>query len=120
VRAAILTSGYEFPSGRIPVSLSAADLPKAGGRFDLLIAIGILEASARGARPQALRRARIERRAARCTNQLLPALIAGVRREHELIVPAANDREAGWVAGPRAVAARRGNSRSIDGAYRDR
>jgi magnesium chelatase family protein len=42
----------------------------------------------------------------RCTNQLLPALIAGARSEHELIVPAANDWEAGWVAGPRVKLAR--------------
>ena len=37
VRAAILTSGYEFPSGRITVNLSPADLPKAGGRFDWML-----------------------------------------------------------------------------------
>ncbi len=45
VRAAILNSGFTFPSRRITVNLAPADLPKDGGRFDLPIAIGILVAS---------------------------------------------------------------------------
>jgi predicted ATPase with chaperone activity len=36
----------------------------------------------------------------------LPALIAGVHTEHQLIVPAANHWEASWVAGPRVRVAR--------------
>ena len=110
VRSAILTSGYEFPSGRITVSLSPADLPKGGGRFDLPIAIGILEASGQLPRRAAQGRELYGELALsgelRCTNQLLPALIAGARTEHELIVPAANDWEASWVAGPRVRLAR--------------
>ena len=110
VRAAILTSGYEFPSGRITVNLSPADLPKTGGRFDLPIAIGILEASGqlprRAARGRELYGELALSGELRCTNQLLPALIAGARTAHELIVPAANDWEASWVAGPRVKLAR--------------
>ncbi len=45
VRGAILSSGFEFPQGRITVSLAPADMPKTGGRFDLAIALGILVAS---------------------------------------------------------------------------
>ena len=45
VRSALLHSRFEFPAGRITVSLSPADLPKEGGRFDLPIALGILLAS---------------------------------------------------------------------------
>src|SRR5690625_480406 len=45
VRSAILSSGYEFPAARITVNLAPADLPKASGRFDLPIALGILLAS---------------------------------------------------------------------------
>src|SRR5256886_13075802 len=45
VRAALLNSHFEFPAGRITVSLAPADLPKEGGRFDLPIALGILLAS---------------------------------------------------------------------------
>jgi magnesium chelatase family protein len=46
VRAALGNSDFEFPSGRIIVNLSPADIPKHGGRFDLPIALGILLASA--------------------------------------------------------------------------
>ena len=45
VRAAIQTSGFDFPRRRITVNLAPADLPKDGGRFDLGIALGILAAS---------------------------------------------------------------------------
>lgn len=42
VRAAIIESGFEFPSRRITVNLAPADLPKDSSRFDLPIAVGIL------------------------------------------------------------------------------
>ncbi len=45
VRSAILNSGLEFPQRRITVNLAPADLPKAGGRYDLAIALSILVAS---------------------------------------------------------------------------
>jgi len=45
VRSAILNSGLEFPTRRITVNLAPADLPKAGGRYDLAIALSILIAS---------------------------------------------------------------------------
>ncbi len=46
VRAALLTSGLEFPHNKkITVNLAPADLPKESGRFDLPIALGILAAS---------------------------------------------------------------------------
>ncbi|MBK6863798.1 MAG: YifB family Mg chelatase-like AAA ATPase [Ideonella sp.] len=46
VRAALATSGLEFPHNkRITVNLAPADLPKESGRFDLPIALGILAAS---------------------------------------------------------------------------
>ena len=45
VRSAIINSGLKFPAGRITVNLVPADLPKAGGEYDLAIAPGILGAS---------------------------------------------------------------------------
>ncbi|MBK8321936.1 MAG: YifB family Mg chelatase-like AAA ATPase [Betaproteobacteria bacterium] len=45
VRAALATSGFEFPQRRVTVSLAPADLPKESGRFDLPIALGILAAT---------------------------------------------------------------------------
>src|SRR5207253_556319 len=45
VRAALSTARFEFPAGRVTVSLAPADLPKESGRFDLPIALGILAAT---------------------------------------------------------------------------
>lgn len=45
VRAALVTSGFRWPEGRVTVNLSPADLPKEGCRYDLPIALGILLAS---------------------------------------------------------------------------
>src|SRR6202142_4370897 len=105
VRAALVTSGFEFPAGRITVNLSPADLPKEGGRFDLPIAVGILAASGQLSQRTLSGREFYGELALsgelRETPKLLPALIAGLRANRELILPAANAPEAGWVAGPR-------------------
>ena len=45
VRAAIKNSGYKFPSRRITINLSPADVRKEGPSFDLAIALGILAAT---------------------------------------------------------------------------
>ncbi|MDD3764469.1 MAG: YifB family Mg chelatase-like AAA ATPase [Nevskiales bacterium] len=45
VKAAISSCGYRFPVQRITCNLAPADLPKDGSRFDLAIALGILQAS---------------------------------------------------------------------------
>jgi magnesium chelatase family protein len=45
VRSALITSGFRWPQQRITVNLGPADMPKAGGRFDLGIAVGILVAN---------------------------------------------------------------------------
>jgi magnesium chelatase family protein len=103
VRSALLTSGFKFPNGRITVNLSPADLPKEGGRFDLPIAVGILAASDQLS-PGTLTRREFYGELAlsgelRETPKLLPALVAGARTRRELILPAANELEASWVAG---------------------
>jgi magnesium chelatase family protein len=50
VRAAILSTGKQFPLRRVTVNLSPADLPKAGSDYDLPIALGLLAAA--GEMPQ--------------------------------------------------------------------
>lgn len=42
VRAALVNSGFEFPSGRVTVNLAPAGLRKEGSGFDLAIAVGLL------------------------------------------------------------------------------
>jgi magnesium chelatase family protein len=101
VRSALVTSGFEFPAGRITVNLSPAELPKEGGRFDLPIAVGILAAGGK------IPRHALEQREfygelslggeLRQTPKLLPALIEGSRTGRELILPFANALEASLV-----------------------
>ncbi|HAM42957.1 MAG TPA: magnesium chelatase, partial [Elusimicrobia bacterium] len=45
VVAAVRNSGFDFPTKRITVNLSPAELRKSGTQFDLPIALGILAAS---------------------------------------------------------------------------
>ncbi|MFO8043825.1 MAG: YifB family Mg chelatase-like AAA ATPase [Alkalispirochaeta sp.] len=45
VRVAIRNSGYEYPTDRILINLSPADVPKVGSGFDLPIALAILQRS---------------------------------------------------------------------------
>jgi len=52
VRSAIISSGFDFPAGRITVNLAPADLPKESGRFDLPIALGVLLASGQVPMPE--------------------------------------------------------------------
>ena len=44
VRAAIISTGREFPHRRVTVNLSPANLPKAGPDYDLPMALGVLAA----------------------------------------------------------------------------
>lgn len=45
IRAAIKHSGFFFPNNRLSVNLAPADLKKHGPRFDLAIALGLLQAT---------------------------------------------------------------------------
>lgn len=45
MRAAIVNSGLEFPSERVLISLSPADLKKEGAGFDLALAMAVLSES---------------------------------------------------------------------------
>jgi magnesium chelatase family protein len=101
VRSALLTSGFEFPAGRITVNLSPADLPKEGGRFDLPIAVGILAAD-RKIPARALEEREFYGELSlggqlRQTPKLLPALVEGRRAGREMILPFANALEASLV-----------------------
>ena len=108
VRAAIVNSGYQFPTRRITVNLAPADLPKEGGRFDLAIALGILAAS--GQIPGAA----LERHeflgelslsgALRRVRGALPAAMAAATAGRELVVPEENGPEAA-LADPTGVRA---------------
>ena len=98
VRAAIRSAGFEVPSRKINVNLAPADLPKAGGRYDLAIALGILAAT---------RQLPADRLAGweffgelafasglRASPGLLPALVAARAAGHRCVAPAAIAAEA--------------------------
>lgn len=108
VRAAIVNSGYEFPTRRITVNLAPADLPKEGGRFDLAIALGILAASAQIpadalARHEFLGELSLSG-ALRRIRGALPAALAAANAGRELVVPVENGPEAA-LADPSGVRA---------------
>jgi magnesium chelatase family protein len=115
VRAALIHSGFEFPAGRITVSLAPADLPKEGGRFDLPIALGILLASgqikpAANSSPAAWTGCEYYGELGLTgelnpVTGLLPAAVHAQRQRHELIVPRANASEVGAAAPAQARAA---------------
>ena len=91
-RAALQSSGYDFPPGRITVNLAPVELEKEGGRFDLPIALGLLLASGqlRSRRPGPFE----------CYGELslagelkpvhglLPAAMRAAAAGHELFLPA--------------------------------
>lgn len=92
VRSAILNSGFDLPPKRITINLAPADLPKSGSRFDLGIALGILVATGQ------LAAARLDEHEfygelglegqVRSCQGLLPALVAGAKSGHKLVLPA--------------------------------
>jgi magnesium chelatase family protein len=118
VRAALASSGHEFPPGRITVNLSPADLPKASARFDLPIALGVLLASGQLALPpdqppEALADVVLAGELS-LTGALVPVapalpLALGVARDRPgcaLVLPAGSAAVAAWVPGLRVYAAR--------------
>ena len=98
VRSAIINSHFEFPARRITVNLAPADISKEGSRFDLAIAIGILDAS--------------EQIPENCLNEyefigelaltgdirsveaILPSAQRAAKKQHKLIIATANAPEA--------------------------
>ncbi|RBP51430.1 YifB family Mg chelatase-like AAA ATPase [Arenicella xantha] len=98
VRGAIINSGFEFPAKRITVNLAPADLPKAGGRFDLPIAIGILVASGQLPGAQLADLEMIGELALngqlRKVSGVLPTALACGQSLRQLVVPSENELEA--------------------------
>jgi len=102
VRSALLTAGFEFPSRRITVNLSPADLPKEGGRFDLPIALGILAASGQVTQSSLDAHEFIGELALngelRPVKGVLPTALAVARKRGSLVLAADNASEAALVS----------------------
>lgn len=101
VRSALLSCGFEFPSGRIVVNLAPAEIPKEGGRFELPIALGILIASGELRQACSLDARQYELYGelglggeVKPVRGILLAAAHASRDRHDLIVPASNVAEA--------------------------
>ena len=97
VRSAIINSGLEFPARRITVNLAPADLPKAGGRYDLAIALSILLASDQ-IPEKSLSNTEVLGELAldgslREVHGVVPAILAAKQNNNKLILPAKNSQE---------------------------
>ncbi|GJM12026.1 MAG: ATP-dependent protease [Pseudohongiella sp.] len=102
VRSAIINSGLDFPSRRITVNLAPADLPKAGGRYDLAIALSILIASGQ------LERSKLQNMevlgelaldgSIRAVQGVVCSIIAAKKQSNKILLPTANSEELALVA----------------------
>jgi len=109
VKAALLNAGFEFPRGRITISLAPADLPKEGSRFDLPIALGILAANnlvpARLLREYEFVGELSLSGELKPVRGVLPVAIEASRSGRGLVVPCGNGAEAALADGPRYLQA---------------
>jgi magnesium chelatase family protein len=120
VRAALQNCGFEWPASRITAHLGPADIPKQGGRFDLAIALGIVQVQQK----KSWRPADIEflgelslGGAVRPVTGVVTAALAARSAARRLVVPAANAAEAALVPGADVLVARhlREVIRALDG-----
>lgn len=109
VRAALGTSGFEFPPKRLTANLAPADLPKESGRYDLPIAVGLLAAS--GQIPAAALGDYEFAGELSLSGQLrpvggaLPMVLAAARQGRSFILPRQDAEEAAWVKDARILPA---------------
>jgi magnesium chelatase family protein len=104
IRAAVLNSGFPWPTRRITVGLSPASLPKRGSSFDLAVVGALLAAG--GVLPGAALRGRalfgelgLDGRVRRVSGVLPAAMAAWRSGLHTAVVPTANAAEARLVPG---------------------
>jgi len=108
VRAALQNCDFEIPASRITAHLGPADIPKDGGRFDLAIALGVIQAQRR--KPWVLDGTEFIGEltlggALRPVTGIVPAALAARAAARRLVVPLGNADEAALVPGVRACTA---------------
>ena len=103
VHSALSAVGHPFPQGRITVNLAPADLPKRGARFDLPVALALLQAQGVGVPPapncEFLGELSLDG-ALRPIAGALPALEAAAEAGRVLVLPEGNGAEAGLFPAP--------------------
>lgn len=110
VRAALASMAIAFPSKKVTINLSPADLPKEGSHFDLPIAISLL--AELGIIPHdiilsvvSLGELSLDAKLVPVTGAL-PAAMTAAEEDYVLLCPLACGKEAAWVSGARVVAAK--------------
>ena len=102
VRAAIISTGRDFPHRRVTVNLSPANLPKAGSDYDLPMALGVLaamgEASPASARVVAAGELSLDGSVSRTRSAIGAALLAA-RRSWPCLVAESDAASAALVPG---------------------
>lgn len=109
VRAALASMAIAFPSKKITINLSPADLPKEGSHFDLPIALSLLAelgiiASDLVLSVVSLGELSLNGKLVPVTGAL-PAAMTAAEDENVLLCPQACGKEAAWVSGARVLAA---------------
>lgn len=111
VRAAVSSCGIAWPSSRVTVGLTPAELPKAGSGFDLAIAVAVLAADGKtrpgaGAGRVHVGELGLDGRV-HPVRGVLPAVAAAVAAGcPDVVVPAENEQEARLVPGAEVTAIR--------------
>lgn len=109
VRSALLSSGFSLPPKRITINLAPADTPKHGGRYDLAIALGILQATGQlpgvALEPYEFLGELALNGALRAVPGILPAVIQAKAQQRILIIPKANLEEASLIEAAPVLAA---------------
>lgn len=108
VRAALQTCGHPVPPSRVTVHLGPADIPKEGGRFDLPIALGVLQVNNRWTWPveqfECIGELALSG-ALRPVRGALPAVLAARKAGRAMILPEDNAGEAALVEDARVYPA---------------
>jgi len=103
VRAAVRNSGFRFPSNKITINLSPANIRKEGAVLDLPIALGILASSGEvdpGRFKDMIVCGELSLDGSlRPISGILP-IVLGVDKKESIIFPKGNTREASFVNGP--------------------
>jgi len=102
VRAAVSSSGIDFPAKKITVNLAPADIPKEGSLYDLPIAVGILNSALQFSIPDKslfLGELSLDGSLRHTKGALLMALFAREQGFEELYVPKDSANEAAAIKG---------------------
>ncbi|MEP0963546.1 MAG: YifB family Mg chelatase-like AAA ATPase [Roseobacter sp.] len=110
VRAALASMAIAFPSKKVTINLSPADLPKEGSHFDVPIAISLL--AELDIIPQdlivsvvSLGELSLDAKLVQVSGAL-PAAITAAEQENLLLCPTTCGKEAAWVSGARVIGAK--------------